>query len=338
MSTPQGQAGAGRELGHTAPLGPGRDTRRPASLWGDARRQMVRNPVAMGSLAVIAFYILITFLAPVLAPYDPLAYHVYDTYRPPIWDRNAPGGIDPDPRFVLGTDAVGRDLLSRLLFGTHTSMLVGLIAAPLVAAIGIAVGLLSGFAGPRVDNLLMRLTDVFYAFPNIMFYILMMLILRDTQFGTWLGGVAMLVLALALVSWVGAARLVRATVLSVKESEFVQAARCIGASNRRLLLRHILPNCLGPVVVWIAFAIPRLIIAEAILGYLGIGLKPPTGDQSDSFFITSWGGLFLDGRRSISNRPWMMLAPAISLTLVAVAFNLLGDSLRDALDPHMRNR
>ena len=130
MSTPQGQAGAGRELGHTAPLGPGRDTRRPASLWGDARRQMVRNPVAMGSLAVIAFYILITFLAPVLAPYDPLAYHVYDTYRPPIWDRNAPGGIDPDPRFVLGTDAVGRDLLSRLLFGTHTSMLVGLIAAP----------------------------------------------------------------------------------------------------------------------------------------------------------------------------------------------------------------
>jgi oligopeptide transport system permease protein len=299
---------------------------------------LARNPVAVGSLAVIAFYILITLLAPLLAPYDPLTYHVYDTYRPPIWDRNAPGGIDPDPRFVLGTDAVGRDLLSRLLFGTRTSMLVGLIGAALIAAIGIAVGLLSGFAGPRVDNLLMRLTDVFYAFPSIMFYILMMLILRDTRFGTWLGGVAMLVLALALVGWVGAARLVRATVLSIKESEFVQAARSIGASNRRLLLRHILPNCLGPVVVWIAFAIPRLIIAEAILGYLGIGLKPPTGDQSDSFFITSWGGLFLDGRRSISNRPWMLLAPAISLTLVAIAFNLLGDSLRDALDPHMRSR
>lgn len=321
-----------------APLGQGWDTRRPISLWTDARRRLARNPVAVVSLVVIGIYILITLLAPLLAPYDPVAYHIYDTYRPPMWSPNAPGGIDPNPRFVLGTDALGRDLLSRLLFGTRGSMVVGLIAAPLIATIGVAIGLLSGFARPRIDNLLMRLTDVFYAFPNIMFYILMMLILRNTPFGAWLGGVAMLILALAAVSWVGAARLVRGMVLSIKESQFVEAARSIGASNWRLLLRHILPNCLGSVIVWIAFTIPRLIIAEAILGYLDIGLKPPAGDNSDSFFVTSWGGLFLDGRRSMSNRPWMMLAPAISLTCVAIAFNLLGDALRDALDPHMRNR
>jgi oligopeptide transport system permease protein len=292
----------------------------------------------MISLAVILFFTLVALLAPLLAPFDPQALHIYDTDLPPVWARNVPGGIEPDPRYLLGTDAGGRDLLSRLLYGTRTSMLVGLVAAPLVAAVGITIGLASGLAGRRVDNLLMRLTDVFYAFPNILFYILMMLILRETPFGTWMGGVAMLIVALVTVSWVGAARLVRGTVLSLKQSEFVEAARSIGVSGGRLATRHILPNTLGPVVVWIAYTIPRLILAEAILGYLGIGLKPPTGDSSDSFFITSWGGLFLDGRRALSSRPWMLLAPAICLTAVAIAFNVLGDSLRDALDPRMRKR
>jgi oligopeptide transport system permease protein len=318
------------------PLGRDRGARRSAGLWLDAWRQLRRSPVAVACLAVIALYTLITLLTPLLAPYDPQAMHIYDSDRPPVWDANAPGGIDPDPRFLLGTDTMGRDLLSRLLYGTRTSMSVGLIAAPLIAAVGIAIGLISGLAGPRLDNLLMRLTDVFYAFPNIMFCILIILILRDTPFGAWLGGLAMLIAALATVGWVGAARLVRSAALSIKQAEFVEAARCIGASSRRLLLHHILPNCLGPVVVWIAFTIPRLIIAEAILGYLGVGLKPAMIDSSDSFFITSWGGMFLDGRRAITYRPWMMLAPTICLTLVSMAFNLLGDSLRDALDPKSR--
>jgi ABC-type dipeptide/oligopeptide/nickel transport system permease subunit len=308
---------------------------KPVSLWGDARRRLLHNPVAVACLIVIAAFTLVAFLAPLIAPYDPLEYHLYDTDYPPAWQQNAPGGKSGDARFVLGTDSAGRDLFSRLLYGTRTSMLVGLIAAPLIAAVGITVGLAAGLAGPRVDNLLMRLTDVFYAFPNILFYILMTLILRDTAFGSWMGGVAMLIFALAMVSWVGAARLVRASVLSLKHEQFVEAARCTGVSRRRLLQHHLLPNCLGPIVVWIAFTIPRLIIAEAILGYLGIGLKP-VYDASQAFGLTSWGGLFLDGRRAMSSRPWMMLAPAICLTLVAMAFNLLGDALRDALDPKSR--
>jgi oligopeptide transport system permease protein len=307
------------------------------SLWADAWRRLRRNRVAMGCLVVIVLFSLIALFAPLLAPYDPLALHIYDMDRLPIWSRNAPGGIDPDPHFVLGTDGGGRDLLSRLLFGTRTSMLVGLTAAPLIAVVGIAIGLLSGSAGRRVDNLLMRLTDVFYAFPNIMFCILMILIPCKTPFGAWLGGVAMLIVAVAAVSWVGAARLVRGAVLSIKESQFIEAARCIGASNRRLLWRHVLPNCLGPVIVWVAFTIPRVIIAEAILGYLNVGLKPPLpGNSSGSLFVTSWGGLFLDSRRAMTSRPWMLLAPAICITPVAGAFNLLGDSLRDALDPKLR--
>ena len=336
MSGTKSKASTGGQVESAVPLGLGQDTNRPVSLWSDAWHRLRHNRMAMGCLAIIALFSLIALFAPLLAPYDPLALHIYDMYRPPIWARNAPGGIDPDPHFLLGTDTGGRDLLSRLLYGTRTSMLVGLTAAPLIAVVGIAIGLLSGFAGRRVDNLLMRLTDVFYAFPNIMFCILMILILRNTAFGAWLGGVAMLIVALAAVSWVGAARLVRGAVLSIKESQFIEAARCIGATNRRLLWRHVLPNCLGPVIVWVAFTIPRVIIAEAILGYLDIGLKPPTGDASGSFFITSWGGLFLDGRRAMTSRPWMLLAPAICITLVAVAFNLLGDSLRDALDPKLR--
>jgi oligopeptide transport system permease protein len=308
----------------------------PVSLWGDARRRLRRNPVAVASLLVIVAFTLMGLLAPLIAPYDPLEYHLYNTDYPPAWQKNAPGGKSGDARFPLGTDSAGRDLLSRLLYGTRSSMLIGLLTAPLVAAVGIGVGLVAGLAGPRVDNLLMRLTDVFYAFPSILFTIMMVLILRDTRLGAWLGGTVMLMVALALVSWVGAARLVRGGVLSVKEEQYVEAARCIGVPRRRLLLHHVLPNCLGPVVVWIAFMIPRLIIAEAILGYLGIGLKP-VYDSSQAFAITSWGGLFLDGRRAMSSRPWMMLAPALCVTLVAMAFNLFGDTLRDALDPKAGN-
>jgi oligopeptide transport system permease protein len=308
----------------------------PVSLWGDARRRLGRSPVAVTSLAVIVFFTLVGLFAPLLAPYDPLQHHLYDTDYPPAWQENAPGGKSGDPRFPLGTDGAGRDLLSRLLYGTRSSMLIGLLAAPIIAAVGIGVGLVAGLAGPRTDNLLMRITDVFYAFPNILFCILMVLILRDTGLGSWLGGAMMLILALAAVSWVGAARLVRGAVLSLKHEQFVEAARCMGASRRRLLLHHLLPNVLGVVVVWLAFTIPRLIIAEAILGYLGIGLNPAVGDDSTSFFITSWGGLFLDGRRAMNSRPWMMLAPALCVTLVAMAFNLLGDALRDALDPKLR--
>jgi oligopeptide transport system permease protein len=180
----------------------------------------------------------------------------------------------------------------------------------------------------------MRLTDVVYAFPDLLFYILLMITLRETLFGQLLGGMLLLFMALAVVSWVGVARLVRGQVLSVKEKGFVEAARCVGASNARIITRHILPNTLSPLVVWIAFTIPRMIIIEAVLGYIGIGLRLETNDKA--FFISSWGSLMSSGQASISSQPWLLLSPSICVALVVLSFTFIGDGLRDALDPRMK--
>jgi oligopeptide transport system permease protein len=213
-------------------------------------------------------------------------------------------------------------------------MVVGLTPVLIIFLIGVTVGLVSGYAGGRIDNLLMRLTDVFYAFPDLLLYIILMVSLRDTAIGRLLNGLFLLFVALAIVSWVGVARLVRGSVLSLKEKEFVEAARCIGASNLRIMLRHILPNALSPIIVWMAFAIPRMIIAEAILGYLGIGLRPAT--DPNAFFITSWGVSMLEGQTAINIQPWILFAPSLCVGLVVLAFTFLGDGLRDAFDPRMR--
>lgn len=213
-------------------------------------------------------------------------------------------------------------------------MVVGLTPVVLIILIGTAIGLFSGYAGGWVDNLLMRITDVFYAFPDLLLYIILMVTLRDTAVGKLLNGLFLLFIALAVVSWVGVARLVRGSVLSVKGQEFVEAAHAIGAGDFRIMVRHILPNVLSPIVVWMAFAIPRMIIAEAVLGYLGIGLRPATNPEA--FFITSWGMLMLEGQSAINNQPWILLAPSICVGLVVMAFTFLGDGLRDALDPRMK--
>jgi len=204
----------------------------------------------------------------------------------------------------------------------------------IILVIGVIIGLMSGYSGPRVDNLLMRLTDVIYAFPDLLFYIIMMISLRDTVLGQLMNGLMLLFVALAVVSWVGVARLVRGQVLSLKNKEFVEAARCIGSSDTRIMSRHILPNCLSPLVVWMAFAIPRMIIVEAVLGYLGIGLRPAS--NSKEIFVTSWGVLLSEGQTAINSQPWILLAPAICVALVVMAFTFVGDGLRDALDPRMR--
>ena len=173
-----------------------------------------------------------------------------------------------------------------------------------------------------------------YAFPDLLFFIIIMVALRDTFIGQFMNGLVLLFAALAIVNWVGVARLVRGQVLSIKQKEFVEAARCIGAKDQRIMFRHILPNCLSPLIVSAAFLIPGLIITEAILGYLGVGLRPAT--DSASFFITSWGALMLDGQSAINSQPYLLLAPAACVALVVLAFTFLGDGLRDALDPRMR--
>jgi ABC-type dipeptide/oligopeptide/nickel transport system permease subunit len=211
---------------------------------------------------------------------------------------------------------------------------VGLIPTVIIMVLGTVVGMIAGYFGGRVDNLLMRFTDVIYAFPDLLFFIIVMVSLRDSFIGQMLNGLLLLFMALAIVNWVGVARLVRGQVLSLKEKEFVEAARCIGAKDMHIMFRHILPNSLGPLIVFAAFAIPGAIITEAILGYLGLGLRPAT-DQA-AIFITSWGGLLLEGQTAINAQPYMLLTPAICVALIVLAFTFLGDGLRDALDPRMR--
>jgi len=304
------------------------------SLWGDAWSRLIRNKAAVVGMVVIAIFIVVALFAPLLAPHDPLQIYDGKATLPPVWVEKSVTGKAGDSEFLLGTDSIGRDLLSRIIYGARVSMIVGLTPVLIILVIGVVIGLMSGYSGPRVDNLLMRLTDVIYAFPDLLFYIIMMISLRDTVLGKLMNGLFLLFIALAVVSWVGVARLVRGQVLSLKNKEFVEAARCIGSSDTRIMSRHILPNCLSPLVVWMAFAIPRMIIVEAVLGYLGIGLRPAT--DSAAIFVTSWGVLLSEGNTTINSQPWILLAPAICVALVVMAFTFVGDGLRDALDPRMR--
>ena len=213
-------------------------------------------------------------------------------------------------------------------------MVVGFVPTAIILLIGITVGMVAGYGGGRTDNLLMRLTDIIYAFPDLLFFIIVMTALRNTLLGQTLNGLLLLFAALAIVNWVGVARLVRGQVLALKEREFVTASRMTGASSLRTMFRHILPNSLSPIIVSAAFQIPGAIITEAVLGYLGLGLRPAT--DPDEIFITSWGAMLLEGQSAINNQPWLLIVPALCVATLVLAFNFLGDGLRDALDPHLK--
>lgn len=311
-----------------------KDVFRPSkSLGQEAWSRLIRNKASVIGMFVIGFFILMAAFASVIAPIDPLEIHNGKRFLPPPFDEGATN-IKAEPEFLLGTDTLGRDVLSRVIYGARVSMVVGFLPTAIIMLLGATVGMIAGYAGGRTDNLLMRLTDVIYAFPDLLFFIIMMVALRDTWIGQLWNGMILLFVAFAIVNWVGVARLIRGQVLSLKQKEFVEAARCIGVKDSRIMFRHILPNSLGPLIVWAAFTIPGLIITEAILGYLGVGLRPST-DNTD-FFITSWGALMLDGQSAINSQPYLLLAPAVCVALVVMAFTFLGDGLRDALDPRMR--
>jgi oligopeptide transport system permease protein len=251
-----------------------------------------------------------------------------------MWVERSATGKAGDPEFVLGTDNLGRDVLSRVIYGARVSMVVGFIPMLIIIVIGVSLGVVSGYWGGSTDNILMRITDIVYAFPDLLFFIIVMTALRATAIGQFLNGLFLLFVALALVNWVGVARLVRGQVLALKERDFVLASRAVGSSHSRIMFRHILPNSLGVIIVAMAFLIPGAIITEAVLGYLGLGLRPST-DPTD-IFITSWGSMLLEGQTAINNQPWILLAPAICVALVVLSFNFFGDGLRDALDPRIR--
>ncbi|MCC6501477.1 MAG: ABC transporter permease [Anaerolineales bacterium] len=303
------------------------------SLGQEAWSRLIRNKASVAGMFIVGFFIFLAIFAPVIAPMDPLKLHSGKRFLPPPFDQGATN-IKAEPEFLLGTDSLGRDVLSRVIYGARVSMVVGFLPTTIILLMGSTIGMISGYIGGKLDNLLMRLTDVIYAFPDLLFFIIVMVALRDSFIGQFMNGLVLLFAALAIVNWVGVARLIRGQVLSLKQKEFVEAARCIGAKDTRIMFRHILPNSLSPLIVWAAFTIPGLIITEAVLGYLGLGLRPAT--DSGQFFVTSWGVLMLDGQTAINSQPYLLLAPAICVALVVLAFTFLGDGLRDALDPRMR--
>ena len=297
--------------------------RKQRSLWVDALYRLRRNKAAMLGVGIIIAAALMAIFAPIIAPYDPVVQNTKLANADPFFA----GTKYVDPHFILGSDQLGRDILSRLIWSARVSMVVGLVPTALVFLIGASLGMLAAYYGGWVDNLLMRFTDVIYAFPELLFLVIIMATLRNTGLGDLLGGLILIFTALAIVSWVGLARLVRGQVLSLKEKEFVEAARAIGVPTRRIMVRHLFPNALGPIIVALAFSIPGAMLAEATLSFIGIGIKPPT---------PTWGVMINEGFIVLSQSPWPVLLPAFCISIVMLAFTFVGDGLRDALDPRMK--
>jgi ABC-type dipeptide/oligopeptide/nickel transport system permease subunit len=299
--------------------------RKQRSLWGDAVYRLFRNKAAVGGLIVIVAAFLTAAFSGFIAPYNPIEIPTTNlaSQMEPLWT----GSKYTDSRYLLGTDFLGRDILSRLMYASRISMIVGFIPTSIVFIIGITVGLLAGYFGGWLDQVLMRFTDVIYAFPDFLFLLIIVASFRASPFGKLLDGLALIFVAIAIVGWVGVARLTRGQVLSLKEREFVEAARSVGATPARLMTKHLFPNALAPLIVTAAFAVPSAILGEATLSFLGVGIIPPT---------PSWGGMILEGFPFFSSNPWAVLLPAICISVVMLAFTFVGDGLRDALDPRMK--
>jgi peptide/nickel transport system permease protein len=271
-----------------------------------------RDRMAMLGVTCIVCTILAAVLAPFLSPADPLHNSLLDRLTPPMW---AAGGT---PRYPLGTDTLGRDVLTRLLYGARVSLIIGLSAVVLAGAVGVGLGLVSGYYGGRVDDVLMRLGDIQLAFPVLVLAIAILAVLGAS--------LANVLVVLGLSGWVTYARIVRGETLSLKQREFVEAARGIGAPDRLILWRHILPSVLPPVTVVATFSVARIIIAEASLSFLGLGVPPPT---------PSWGAMLDEGRNYITTGWWLAMFPGLAILLLVLGINLVGDWLRDVLDPRM---
>lgn len=302
--------------------------------WALAWRKFRRNTVAVLSLALIAVYLVAAALAATLAPHNPVQDRSGRDFLPPFWQMQSPAGQAYDAAHPLGTDQQGRDVLSRLLYGGRSSMVTGVLPVAVILLVGATLGFAAGFLGGLADDVIMRLTDVFFALPIELFLILVMVTLGDSWIGRLANGLPLFLIALALMSWSGLARLLRGQALQLRETGFVDAARSLGASDAHIIRKHIMPNSMGVIIVWVAFAVPRFIIAEAILGFIGLGLRPSL--DANDFFLTSWGRLFLDGYAIVGSQPGLLLATAGVVSALVIAFTFLGDGLRDALDPRTR--
>lgn len=304
------------------------------SQWSLAVQKFSRNRLAVASLILIAVYICAVAMAATIAPHNPVQDHRGRDFLPPFWQARSPAGKPFDPTYPLGTDQQGRDVLSRVLYGGRTSLVTGILPVAVVLLIGASLGFTAGYTGGGADNVLMRVTEVFHALPAELFLILVMVTLTDAPIGRFGNGLPLFLLALATMSWSGLARLLRGNALQLRESGFVDAARSLGASHARIIARHIVPNSVGVIVVWVALAVPRFIIAETALGFIGVGLRPSL--DPNEFFLTSWGRLFLEGYAIVGSQPGFLLTTGIVVSALVVAFTFVGDGLREAFDPRRR--
>jgi oligopeptide transport system permease protein len=280
-------------------------SRRPESLWADAWKRLRRNKAAVASAIVLATIALVSALAPWL-PF----------LQDPTVQDLALGAMPPSGAHWYGTDELGRDTLARVIHGGRISLLVGIVATAVSLIVGVSWGATSGYLGGKTDDFMMRVVDVLYSLPYIFLVILLLVFFSRS--------LLMLFVALGLVQWLTMARIVRGQVLSLKAQNFVEAARALGASDAAIIFRHIVPNTLGPVIVYTTLTVPAIILQEAFLSFLGLGVQPPNA---------SWGTLVADGAKLVALFPWLVVFPGLALSTTLLCFNFLGDGLRDALDP-----
>jgi oligopeptide transport system permease protein len=341
---------------------------KPVSLWADAWKRLQKNRMALAGLWIVIIYFAVSLFAPVLPLLGFADQEMHFTNLPPsfrpagevalttlqkrmdqIQKLISAGRVDLQPEFdkvkveygvvsselqsvpssknvyILGTDYLGRDLLARTIYGGRISMLVGLIGTLFAVLIGVVYGAIAGYLGGRTDNLMMRVVDIMYGLPYMLIVIILMAMFsKEGQ-----SSIVILFVAIALVSWLTEARVVRGQIMSLKNAEFVEAAKSMGASPGRIIFRHLLPNTLGVIVIFATLSIPSFIMSESFLSFLGLGVSAP---------LASWGTLVSEGVQGMELYPWRLLVPAIAMTIFLFAMNFLGDGLRDALDPQSKNR
>jgi len=338
------------------------------SLWADAWKRLRRNKMALVSLWVVGFYALVALAAPFLPLHDYRTQTLSHTNLRPsfkpagqialeaveaqviLLQERVDAGVESlkpnlertlleveslkaalvnDPAsknvYIFGTDYLGRDMLAKTIYGARISMMVGLIGTLTAVLVGVIIGAISGYIGGWLDNLLMRFVDIMYGLPYMLIVIILMALFRKEGQSS----IVILFVGIALVSWLTIARVVRGQIISLKNSEFVEAARSMGAGTGRIIFRHLLPNALGVIIIFTSLSLPSFIMSESFLSFLGLGVSAP---------LSSWGSLVSEGANTMELYPWQLLAPAIEMTIFLFCMNFLGDGLRDALDPQSKNR
>jgi len=308
-----------------------------ASLWRDAWKRLLKNKLAVFGLVVVAIMAVAVIVGPAIIKWA--TGFAYDTIPP---DGNLIKSFPPSLQHPMGTDDSGRDILARVLQGGRISLMVGVISTVVSLIVGVSYGATAGYLGGRTDNFMMRVVDIIYAIPYILIVIVLLSVFGGPNTPGWIQSIAgsigggstaglsqiiLLFFALGLVSWLTMARVVRGQILSLKNQEFIMAARATGVSTPAIIFRHLVPNALGPVIVYATLTIPSVMLSEAFLSFLGIGVQAP---------FASWGSLAADGIKNISVFPWQLIFPGVTMALTLFSLNFLGDGLRDALDPQTR--